>query len=115
MKPLHFVGSSLKDLKGFPDEVVDAFGFWLYRVQSGDTPSSAKPLKGKHLSGVYELKQDFDKNTYRAVYIAKLDSAVYVLHCFQKKSKSGIATPQKEIDLVLKRLKWAQEDNERST
>src|SRR5271170_248210 len=113
MKDLHWIGSSLKDLKDFPEDVRDTFGYELYQVQLGRMPTSAKPLKGGQLSGVYELREDHKGDTYRTVYIAKLEDAVYVLHCFQKKAKSGIATPQKDIDLIVKRLKWAKEDNER--
>ena len=113
MKDLQWLGSSLKDLKSFPEEVIHAFGFELYQVQLGRMPASAKPMKGSHLPGVYELREDHKGDTYRTVYIAKLENAVYVLHCFQKKAKSGIATPQKDIDLIVKRLKWAKEENER--
>ena len=100
-KPIDWVGSSRDDLKSFPDEVQQAFGFDLYQVKLGDVPASAKPLRG-YLSGVYELKESHEGNAYRAVY---------VLHCFQKKSKSGIATPQKDIDLIEKHLQLAIEDS----
>ncbi|MBK6897641.1 MAG: type II toxin-antitoxin system RelE/ParE family toxin [Alphaproteobacteria bacterium] len=109
------MGSSLEDLKAFPDEVMQTFGFELYYVQKGEMPHSAKPLKGKDLSGVYELKENHEGNTYRAVYIAKLKDKIYVLHCFQKKSKSGIATPPKDMEIIKKRLKLALEDSKKST
>ena len=109
-KPIDWVGSSRDDLKSFPDEVQQALGFELYQVQLGAMPASAKSLKG-HLSGVYELRESHEGNAYRAVYIAKLKDKIYVLHCFQKKSKSGIATPQKDIDLIAKRLALAIEDS----
>lgn len=112
-KPIDWVGSSLEDLKAFPEEVVATFGFELHQLQFDQMPNSAKPLKGKELSGVYELKENHDGNTYRAVYIAKLKDKIYVLHCFQKKSKSGIATPPKDVELIKKRLKLAIEDNKR--
>lgn len=73
-------------------------------------PPSAKPLKG-NLSGVYELRERHEGNAYRAVYIAKLGEKIYVLHCFQKKSKRGIATPPMEMDLILQRLKLAIADS----
>jgi len=76
----------------------------------GQIPSSAKPFKGE-LSGVYELRESHEGNAYRAVYIAKLKEKIYVLHCFQKKSKSGIATPPKDIGMIAQRLKLAIEDN----
>lgn len=86
-----------------------AFGFALYRVQLGEMPPSAKPLKG-HLSGVYELRERHEGNAYRTVYLAKLKEKIYVLHCFQK-SKSGIATPSKEMELIAQRLKLAIADS----
>ena len=110
-KPIDWIGSSLEDLKAFPDEVIATFGFELHQVQFGQMPHSAKPLKGKELSGVYELKENHNGNTYRAVYIAKLKDKIYVLHCFQKKSKSGIATPPKDVELIKKRLKLAIQDS----
>ncbi|MDH5670467.1 MAG: type II toxin-antitoxin system RelE/ParE family toxin [Nitrospira sp.] len=109
-KPIDWVGSSRDDLKSFPDEVQQSLGFELYQVQLGDMPASARPLKG-NLRGVYELKERFAGNAYRAVYVAKLKDKIYVLHCFQKKSTSGIATTQKDIDLIEKRLKLAVEDS----
>ena len=109
-KAIDWVGSSRDDLKSFPDEVQQALGFDLYQVQVGAMPASAKLLTG-NLRGVYELKERHEGNAYRAVYIAKLKDTIYVLHCFQKKSKSGIATPQKELDLIEKRVKLAIEDS----
>lgn len=109
-KPVDWIGSSREDLKSFPDEVQQAFGFGLYRVQLGELPPSVKSLKG-NLSGVYELRERHEGNAYRVVYIAKLKEKVYVLHCFQKKSKSGIATPPKEMELIVQRLKLAIADS----
>ena len=108
-KPINWVGSSLNDLKSFPVDVQQTFGFELHQVQHGKMPDSAKALKG--ISGVYELRDNHDGNTYRAVYIAKLKDAIYVLHCFQKKSKSGIATPKTDIDLIVNRLKVATDNS----
>ena len=109
-KTIDWVGSSRDDLKSFPDEVQQALGFDLYQVQVGAMPASAKPLQG-NVRGVYELKERHEGKAYRAVYIAKLKDKIYVLHCFQKKSKSGIATPQHDIELIAKRLKLAIEDS----
>lgn len=75
----------------------------------GEMPGSAKSMKG--LNGVYELRENHDGNAYRTVYIAKLKDCVYVLHCFQKKSKSGVATPREDIDLIKARLKIAIENS----
>lgn len=110
-KPIDWVGSSKEDLSAFPETIKETFGFELYQVQVGEMPGSAKPLKGKELSGVYELLDNHDGNTYRAVYVAKLKGRIYVLHCFQKKSKSGIATPPKDMELIKSRLKLAIEDS----
>lgn len=110
-KQIDWVGSSLDDLKSFPEIVRQSFGFGLHQVQHGQMPKSAKSLKGKEFSGVYELRDNNDGNTYRTVYIAKLKGKIYVLHCFQKKSKRGISTPPKDIELIRKRLKLAIEDN----
>lgn len=107
LKELFWVGSSLKDLKTMPAEVMDAVGYALYEVQQGKFPRNAKPLTGVG-AGVTEMVCDFDKSTYRAVYTAKIGDTVYVLHCFQKKSKHGIATPQKDIDLIKQRLMEAK-------
>jgi len=110
-KSVDWVGSSLDDLKSFPEAVKQTFGFELHQIQHGQMPKSAKPLKSKELTGVYELRENNEGNTYRTVYIAKLLDKIYVLHCFQKKSKSGIATPPKDIGLIKGRLKLAIEDN----
>ena len=110
-KTVDWIGSSLDDLKSFPTEVKESFGFELWLVQIGETPKSAKALKGKGLSGVTELRKNFDGNTYRTVYIAKLANKVYILHCFQKKSKSGTKTPKADIELIKTRLKIAVQDS----
>jgi phage-related protein len=110
-KPVDWIGTALKDLKAFPGEVREAFGYELWLAQAGEHPPSAKPLKGKALAGVIELRKSFDGNAYRTMYIAKLAGRIYVLHCFQKKSKSGIATPKEQIEIVKRRLKIAIEDS----
>lgn len=108
-KPLLWVGSSLKDLRGFPEEVKDEIGFALYQAQRGLTPQSAKPLKSFTGASVLEIVDDFQTDTYRAVYTVQFADAVYVLHAFQKKSKRGVETPKGEIELVKARLKLAKE------
>ncbi len=109
-KPIDWVGTSLKELKRFPAAVKQFFGFRLHEVQQGSTPHDAKPLKGKGFKGVYELRDNYEGNTYRAVYIAKFTSKIYVLHCFQKKATRGIATTKHDLDLIIQRLKIAIED-----
>jgi len=85
-------------------------GFALYLAQTGRMPRSAKPLKGFGGAGVLELVENDDSGTYRAVYTVRFESAIYVLHAFQKKSKKGIRTPQQDIELVRRRLKIAEND-----
>ncbi len=85
-------------------------GYALFEAQKGQKSDAAKPLKGFRGAGVLEIIERFDGDTYRAVYTVKFQKIVYVLHCFQKKSKSGIKTPQQEIDLIKQRLKIAEED-----
>jgi phage-related protein len=113
MKPLFWVGSSKKDLLQLPDAVQDEFGHALYVVQEGFMPATAKTLKGFSGAGVLELVENYDGGTYRAVYTVKFENGIYVLHCFQKKSKSGIATPKQDMDLIKARLRQVQEEHER--
>ena len=107
-KPLHWVGSAKKDLLALPVEVVDDFGYALSAVQMGATPPQAKPWKGEG-PGVLELVDNHRGDTFRAVYTVRFAEAVYVLHCFQKKSPSGIRTAQADVDLIHERLKLAQQ------
>lgn len=106
-KPIIWMGGSRSDLSKMPDAVRKDFGGALDGVQRGRTPTDAKSLKGK-VKGAVQLSEDHDGETYRAVYSIELEGTVYVLHCFQKKSKSGIATPQADIDLIECRLKDAR-------
>ncbi len=108
-KPLAWIATSLKDLNSFPDEVKQEVGYALFEAQKGGKHVSAKPLKGYRGAGVLEVVSNDDGDTYRAVYTVRFTEVVYVLHCFQKKSKSGIGTPQQDIDLINKRLKVAEE------
>lgn len=109
MKPLVWLGSSKKDLLSCPEEVQDAFGYALHLSQIGEKHDRAKPLKGFGGAGVLEIAEDQDGDTYRAVYTVKIAEAVYVLHVFQKKSTQGIATPQRDVDLIKARLRAAIE------
>src|SRR3954451_2221746 len=108
-KPLFWIGSSLKDLKAFPSGVRQTAGFALWQAQRGRKHASAKVLKGFGGAGVLEVVEDDDGSTYRVVYTVKLARGVYVLHAFQKKSKSGIKTPPAEMETVRRRLKAAEE------
>ncbi|TMQ69896.1 MAG: hypothetical protein E6K81_13900 [Candidatus Eisenbacteria bacterium] len=110
-KPLFWLGSSRKDLRGFPEPVKDIIGHALFIAQLGRKHEDAKPLRGYGGAGVLELVEDFDGDTYRAVYTVKFTDAVYVLHVFQKKSKKAIKTPQKDLDLIKERLRRAEQDH----
>jgi len=107
-KPLFWIGSSHKDVLGLPVGVRRLFGYALSLAQVGDRHESAKVLQGFGGSGVLEIVEDDVGGTYRAVYTVKFSKAVFVLHCFQKKSKKGIATPKADMDLILARLKVAE-------
>ncbi len=108
-RPLHWVGSSRKDLLGFPEEVVDDVGYALGVVQQGGMPPSAKPWKGEG-AGVLEIVEDHRGDTFRVVYTIRFERAIYVLHCFQKKSPSGIRTASTDVELIHERLKLAKAD-----
>ena len=110
VKTLVWVGSSLKTVRAFPADVKDVIGYALYQAQQGLKASFAKPLRGFGGAGVLEISDDYQGDTYRAVYTVQFAELVYVLHAFKKKSKRGIATPQSDLYLIEKRLKAAEED-----
>ena len=110
LKPVRWVGSSLKDLKSFPPQVQRDIGYALYAAQNGETDPAAKPLKGFGGASVIEIVAPLAGDTWRGIYTVRFKGVVYVLHAFQKKSKRGIATPQKEIDLIHQRLSTAERD-----
>ncbi len=107
-KPLEWIASSHKDLMALPPEVRRRFGYALSLAQMGDQDDAAKVLKGFGGAGVLEVVEDDAGGTYRAVYTVKFAEAVFVLHCFQKKSKTGIATPKADMDIIRARLKVAE-------
>ena len=107
LKRLVWVAGSKRDLMAMPDEVQDVFGYALYLAQAGSKHGQAKPLQGQGSEAVLEVVEDWQGDTYRAVYTVKFGAAVYVLHCFQKATK-GIATPKPDLDLVATRLKAAE-------
>jgi phage-related protein len=107
-KPLAWIGSSKKDLMALPIRVRKFFGHALDFAQHGEQHDAAKALKGFGGAGVLEVVESDTGGTYRAVYTVKFAEAVFVLHCFQKKSKSGIATPKHDIDIIRARLKVAE-------
>jgi phage-related protein len=107
-KPLHWIASTLDDLRAFPRSVQRSIGVALRAAQLGGKAESAKPLKGFKGAGVLEVVEDHDGRTYRAVYTVRFANHVYVLHVFEKKSKKGIKTPKHVIDLVKARLSTAE-------
>jgi phage-related protein len=108
LKPVVWIGPAKADLSAFPEEVKDSIGFALYLAQQGGKHRDAKPLRGFGGAGILEIVDDFDGDTYRAVYTVRFAGRVYVLHAFLKKSKTGIKTPKAEIDLIVSRLKRAE-------
>jgi phage-related protein len=107
-KPLAWIGSSKKDLMALPINVRKFFGHALEFAQHGDQHEAAKVLKGFGGAGVLEVVENNTGGTYRAVYTVRFKEAVFILHCFQKKSKSGIATPKHDIEIIRARLKIAE-------
>jgi len=110
-RPLYWIASSRDDVLAFPEEVKDEIGYALSVAQFGGKHPKAKPWKGAG-GGVLEIVEDFSGDTYRAVYAVCFAGAVYVLHAFQKKSKSGRKTAKTDIDLIYKRLRAAKQDYE---
>ncbi len=107
-KPVIWIGSSRKDIQKLPEEVQDEMGYVLHLIQNGETDSSIKPLTGKDLKGVSEIRVADEGNAYRAVYVLNLGDKIYMLHVFQKKSKKGITTPKQDMDVIRSRLKDAR-------
>ena len=108
MKQIVWIGRSKADLKEFPERVQRSVGFALWGAQEGETPPSSKILKGFGNAKVREIIENDSNGTFRVVYTVEFREYVAVLHAFQKKSKSGIATPPQEIELVRKRLAEAK-------
>jgi len=92
----------------FSEDVKDVFGYALHLAQRGEKHLDAKPLKGFSGTKTLEVVEDHRGDTYRAVYTVKFEGYVFVLHCFQKKSKKGIATPKPDIDKIRARLRDAE-------
>jgi phage-related protein len=107
-KPLVWMGSSKKDLLKLPSTVIDVFGYALYLAQTGGRHMDSRVLRGFGDAGVMEVVQSASAGTYRAVYTVRFPEKVFVLHVFQKKSKSGIATPKADMDIIRERLRMAE-------
>ena len=109
LKPVIWIRSSKEDLKKFPRTAQSHLGFALKVAQSGGRHPDAKPMKGFGGASVIEIVEDYDGDTYRAIYTVKFAEALYVLHAFQKKSKSGVSTPKRDLDLIEERFRRAKE------
>jgi phage-related protein len=109
LKPVIWAGSSLKDLRAFPEPVQDHMGYALYVAQRGGRHRDTKTLSGFGGAGVVEVITDFRGDTFRAVYTVRHADAVYVLHAFQKKSKTGRETPRRDMELIEQRLREAEQ------
>ena len=105
LKPVVWVGSSRKDLRGFPEPVQDHMGYALYLAQRGGKHRDTKPLTGFGGAGVVEIIKDYRGDTFRAVYTLRYQGTVYVLHAFRKKSKTGRETPRQDKELIAQRLR----------
>ncbi|MGA2700655.1 MAG: type II toxin-antitoxin system RelE/ParE family toxin [Isosphaeraceae bacterium] len=108
LRPLVWLGNSLRNLRAFPAEAKKIIGDELQLIQFGGMPKDAKPFKGIG-SGVFEIALRHDSEAYRTVLAVQLGRNIYVLHAFQKKSKKGIATPKPDVDLIKQRYKEAKE------
>ena len=109
LKPLIWVGSSREDLRDFPEPVQNRMGYALYVAQRGGKHRDSKPLSGFGGAGVLEVIEDFRGDTFRAAYTVRLAGTVYVLHAFQKKSKTGAETPHRDSELIQQRLREAEQ------
>lgn len=108
-KSLFWIGSCKRDLLEMPEAVRSEVGYALYLAQIGYKHAAAKPLKGFGSAGILEVVEDFDGEAYRAIYTVRFSNAVYVLHCFQKKSTRGIAMPKPDAELIQIRLTAAEQ------
>ena len=103
---LFWLGDTHSAIREFPPDVRQKLGFALYLAQTGRRHETAKLLHG-FKEHVWQVRADGVEGTYRAVYLARFRDEIYVLSVFQKKSKSGVATPQAEIERIRQRLKTA--------
>lgn len=107
-KPIVWIGSSKDDVSAMSSPVKVSFGHRLRLIQQGKPVMDTKALS-QIGAGVFELRESFDKNAYRLMYVVNLKHAVYVLHAFMKKSKSGIGLPKPDMELIVARLKRARQ------
>ena len=110
-KEIRWLGASYEDLLAFPFESRKNAGFQLGKVQAGFEPDDWKPFNEVG-AGVREIRIRDSQGIFRVMYVAKFEEAIYVLHCFQKKSPSGVRTARTDIELIHERLKTARADYE---
>lgn len=108
LRPLVWLGDSLRNVRDFPDAAQKLLGDEIQLIQFGGMPKDAKPFKGV-ASGVVEIALRYSSDAFRVVLAIHIGSRIYVLHAFQKKSKKGIETPKRDVDLIRKRYTEAQE------
>jgi phage-related protein len=108
VRPIVWIARSKRDLSAMPREVKVSFGLRRYELQQRKTPLDMKPLP-QFGSGVYELRESYERNAYRLMYVVNLTRALHVLHVFVKKSKSGIDLPKPDAELIAIRLRRAHE------
>ena len=108
LRPVVWLGDARKNIRSFPPGAQKEMGDELQVIQFGGMPKNAKPFKGVG-SGILEIALAFEKNAYRTVLAVQLGESIYILHAFQKKAKSGIKTPQKDVDLIKRRYREAKE------
>lgn len=111
MKDLKWIGSSKKDLMEFPQGIRKEIGHALYVAQEGEKHKNSKPLKGFRSAKILEIVSIDGEGTYRTIYTVQFEEVIYVLHAFQKKSKTGIKTTKQDIELIEQRHKWAQQQH----
>lgn len=111
-KQVFWIGSAYKDWLNLPEDVQDVMGYSLHLAQCGEKADNVKPLRGFKGASVLEIVDDYNTDTYRAIYTVQFEGSIYVLHTFQKKSKKGISTPESDIKLIEKRLINAKEHHE---
>lgn len=102
------MGNAKRNIRAFPRDAQKLIGDELQLLQFGGMPRDAKPFKGVG-SGVFEIAIRYDTDAFRTVLAVQLGQKIYVLHAFQKKSKTGVKTPKQDVEVIRQRYKEAQE------
>jgi len=104
-KGLHWMGDALAGLHRFPDAVKDKIGQAVFSARLGDAHRSSKPMRGVN---AVEIVSDYKTDTYRCIYTTRYKGHIYVLHCFQKKAKKGSETPRRDVQMIQRRMRLAE-------